>query len=156
MVGPGCGSGVFIPGVPADKLSNMVLVGSRVKLVWSGCGGGPAFFYVGQDPDPNCRSVAVVGSRVKHMWSGLGAGPFFGAQITNVGATIGRPRILHRKIHRRQANKNRASPQRSPNTIILSQPRFNVNYQSTKNRGFSILYHLFESYLCVFPSCKSP
>ena len=141
---------------PDPNCRSVAVVGSRVKRVWSGCGGGPAFFYVGQGPDPNCRRVAVVGSRVKLVWSGLDAGPFFGAQITNVGATIGRPRILHRKIHRRQANKNRASPQRRPNIIILSQPRFIVNYQSAKNRGFSLLYHLFGSYLLDFPSCKSP
>ena len=105
-------------------------------------------------PGPKLSYMVLVGSRVKHVWSGCGGGPFFVARITNVGATIGRPRILHRKIHRRQANKNRASPQRRPNIIILSQPRFIVNYQSAKNRGFSLLYHLFVSYLYGFPSCK--
>ena len=151
----GIAKGHFPGQGPDPNCRSVAVVGSRVKHVWSGCGGGPAFFC--REPRrANCRRVEVDGSRVKHVWSGLGAGPFFGARITNVGATIGRPRILHRKIHRRQANKNRASPQRRPNTIILPQPRFGVNYQSAKNRGFSLLYHLFGSYLWDFPSCKSP
>ena len=73
----GIAKGHFLRRVAADKLSDMVLVSSRVKLVWSGCGGGPAFFYVGQCPDPNCRRVEVVGSRVKLVWSGCGGGPAF-------------------------------------------------------------------------------
>ena len=43
---------------PGAKLSYMVLVGSRVKYVWSDCGGSPAFF-VWQCPGPNCCSVAA-------------------------------------------------------------------------------------------------
>ena len=80
----GIAKGHFLRRVAADKLSDMVLVGSRVKHVWSGCGGGPAFFCRAV-PGPKLSYMVLVDSRVKHVWSGLGAGPFFVARITNVG-----------------------------------------------------------------------
>ena len=44
-----CGSSSFLCRAgPGPKLSNIVLVSRRVKLVWSGCDGGPAFFYSGR------------------------------------------------------------------------------------------------------------
>ena len=38
--------------------------------------------------------------------------------------------------------QDRASPQRRPNTIIISQQPFDVNYLCMKSLGFSVLYHL--------------
>ena len=54
----------------------------------------------------------------------------------------------------RSANKKGRSPQKRPNIIILPWLPWNVNYIRLKSFDFSVLYHLSESYLCVFPSCK--
>ena len=48
--------------------------------------------------------------------------------------------------------KNRASPQRRPNTIIITYSPFDVNLLLRKSCGFSVLYHFPGSYLFGFPS----
>ena len=51
----GIAKGHFLRRVAADKLSYVVLVGSRVKHVWSGLGAGPIFLC----PDHECRERAL-------------------------------------------------------------------------------------------------
>ena len=57
--------------MPGDKLSYMVLDGSRVKHVWSGCGEGRGRF-IWAVPGTKLSEMVLVGSRVKHVWSGCG------------------------------------------------------------------------------------
>ena len=51
--------------MPGDKLSEMVLDGSRVKHEWSGCGGDRGRF-IGAVPGTKLSYILLVGSRVKH------------------------------------------------------------------------------------------
>ena len=58
MTPDSCRGSFHCRAVPGAKLSYMLLVGSRVKHMWSGRGGGPAFFYR-ELRQSNCRSVAA-------------------------------------------------------------------------------------------------
>ena len=57
--------------VPEDKLSHMVLVGSRAEPVWSGCGGGREIFLLGAVPGDKLSDMVLIVTRVKPVWSGV-------------------------------------------------------------------------------------
>ena len=59
---------------PGAKLSYMILVGSRVKHVWSSRGGGRGFF-IWAVPGAKLSYMLLVGSRAEYVWSGCGGGP---------------------------------------------------------------------------------
>ena len=121
---------------------------------------GAVLFYAGQCPDPNCRRVEVIGSRVKLVWSGCGGGPafFYSGKGLGAGPIFLCPDHECRKraltVPRRTGTKKGRSLAETPNTIILSHPKFNVNYPAVKRVEFSLLYHLNGSYLWEIPSCK--
>ena len=104
-------------GFPSSKTARPVAGSRSAYRAWQ-VGNGTAkavLFYAGQGPDPNCRRVAVVGSRVKHVGSGLGAGPIFLCPDRQCRAGASPPPyfVLGKPKGR--------SPQKRPNTIILSQ-----------------------------------
>ena len=135
---------IFCGESPRTNCRRVEVDGSRVKLVWSGCGGGPAFFCRAV-PGPKLSDMVLVGSRAEIVWSGLGAGPMFLCPDHEC-----RERAL--TVPRRTGTKKGRSPRKRPNIIILSHPKFNVNYPASKRDEFSLLYHLFGSYLCEIPS----
>ena len=67
MTPDSCRGSFHCRAVPGARLSYMLLVGSRVKHMWSGRVG----------PGAKLSYMVLVGRRVKHVWPGLGAGPAF-------------------------------------------------------------------------------
>ena len=77
--------------MPGDKLSDMVLIVTRVKPVWSGCGGGREIFLFGAVPGDKLSHMVLVGRRAEPVWSGCGGG----REIFLLGAVPGGGDFVH-------------------------------------------------------------
>ena len=158
----GIAKGHFLRRVAADKLSYIVHVGSRVKHVWPGSAGSQTrdcwIVLDGSRVKPPDRSLAHARRTESGRWGmgsvhGLREQFFFCPPVGRAArpppiGLLTRPAAHLRKVQ----TKNRASPQRRPNTTILTYSPFDVNLLLRKSCGFSVLYHFPGSYLFGFPS----
>ena len=71
----------------------------------------------------------------------------YGIRKSNVGNGYGRSAECTAVMYSVGRNEKGRSPQKRPNTIILSHLSVDVNYPVVESDGFSLLYHYSGSYL---------